>query len=603
MKKIKLLFSAVASIACLSTLASCVDYGSGKERSKFSDKIDKAYVDAGVPQNMIELGATPEKIAELKYKMNLNYGENKEIKGSFNEELGIETKYGTYVGKGEADGVVSWKGIPYAKAPINELRWKPAQKLDESKKVYEAFYFGHTAIQLEGIDEPVAFYPQGEDCLNLNIWSNFLHPNEKKPVMVWIHGGGYIQGGATESEYDGTNFVTYNPDVVYVSIDYRVDMLGFINLTEVPGGEEYKESANLGLLDEVAALQWIKENISGFGGDPDRVTIFGESAGGGSCSALTIMPQAKGLFKRAIIQSGSVTNLLRTKEKSISHTKQILDITGAKNMEDLLALTPNDIRKLACIRDLAGPTSYTYPELDGVVLPKNIKEVIDEGSVRDGIDIMSGTTADEYDYWTKIMTKTQNEKFSRLALQDFENNYLQKQEDKDRYNELRSKLSSDPYQKDVETISYMSFHTPCRYEATKHSNRQGNKVYQYIFSEKSAPVPTLDQKELVSFGAYHGFELEFLFANYGVDLACSLLEAFRLSLIMQRMWVNFADRGDPSIREGDLGGVPAIKWDAYDSTDEKVMNISATECVCEKDPLSDNIKPVMDLFWNKVKTN
>lgn len=603
--KIKRLCLLLAGIVSATVLSSCGNnYGSGKERSRFSDNIDAAWKEYKVDEYLEKIKATPEALEAMRKKMSYYCGENYEIKGDYNKAVAAQTPYGTYVGISQGNDIVSWKGIPYAKAPINERRWKAPQKLDQSNKVFEAYHFGHSAIQQESLDEPSSFITQGEDCLNLNVWVNKNDKSESKAVMVWIHGGGFILGGSSESEYDGTNFVTYNPNIVYVSIDYRVDMLGFINLTEVPGGEDYKESANLGLLDELAALEWIQENIAAFGGDPSRVTIFGESAGGGSCSALTIMPAAKGKFQRAIIQSGSITNLLRPKAKSIGHTQQILKITGCKSVNDLLELTPSDIRKLSRIRQLGGPAEYTLPQLDGVTLPINLREVIDNGEVRDGIDIMSGTTADEYDYWTKVLTKEFNGPATRKSLSKFEGKLNEEQ--LARYNEFRSTLTDDPYQKDVDTYSHLVFHTPCRYEAKAHSKKSTNKIYQYVFTQKSAPLVNPDTGEpiidpdtgkQVCYGAYHGHELQYLFANYYDDLGANIFDAFKLSYIMQRMWVNFASRGNPSILEGDVEGVPAINWDAYNSTNESVMDLNATECKQVKDPYSDSYKLIGDLFW------
>lgn len=606
MKKLRLLLAGVLSAV---TLVSCVKYGSDKDRSRFSDNIDAAWKRLDVDGYMRKTNTTPEALAAMKKKMSYYCGENYEIKGDYNKSLAAKTLYGTYVGLSQGNDVVSWKGIPYAKAPKNELRWKAPQKLDQTDKVYEAYHFGHTAVQQESLDEPSGFLTQGEDCLNLNIWVNENNRSTSKAVMVWIHGGGFILGGASESEYDGTNFVTYNPDIVYVSIDYRVDMLGFINLTEVPGGENYKDSANLGLLDEVAALTWIQENIAAFGGDPSRVTIFGESAGGGSCSALTIIPQAKGLFKRAIIQSGSITNLLRTKEKSVGHTAQILEITGCKTVDDLLELTPEDLRKLARIRQLGGPAEYTLPELDGITLPSNLKEVFDNGEARDGIEIMSGTTLNEYDYWTKVLTKEVNGPATRRSLEKFEGKLNAEQ--KANYEKFRATLPDNSYQKDVDTYSHMVFHTPCRYEAKAHSKKSTNKIYQYVFTQSCAPEvdsegkPVIDSEtgKQVCYGAYHGHELEYLFANYLDDLGVGIFDAFKLSYIMQRMWVNFASKGNPSIAEGEIPDVPAITWDAYNSTDENVMDINATLCKQVKDPFSESNKLIGDLFWVNVAPN
>lgn len=607
-KKLSLLFAGILSIVALSSCGH--NYGSNKERSRFSDNIDAAWVRLKVDEYLARTNTTKEALDEMKKKMAPFCGENYEIKGDYNKAAAVETPYGTYVGISQGNDILSWKGIPYAKAPINELRWKAPQKLDQSNKVYEAYHFGHTAVQQESLDEPSGFLTQGEDCLNLNIWVNKGNATKNKAVMVWIHGGGFILGGASEAEYDGTNFVTYNPDIVYVSIDYRVDMLGFINLSEVKGGENYKDSANLGLLDEIAALTWIKENIASFGGDPERVTIFGESAGGGSCSALTIIPAAKGLFKRAIIQSGSIANLLRSREKSVGHTQQILEITGAKTVDDLLELTPNDIRKLARIRQLGGPAEYTLPELDGVTLPLDLKDIIDNGDVRDGIDIMSGTTKDEYDYWTKVLTKGVNGEATRRSLEKFIGKLSPEQ--KTRYEEFRNTLTDDPYQRDVDTYSHLVFHTPCRYEAKAHSKDPNNKIYQYVFTQTSKPCtkpgtdePLIDPDtgKQVCYGAYHGHELQYLFANYLDDIAVNMLDAFKLSYIMQRMWVNFASRGNPSLLEGDIPGIPAVNWDAYNSTNEAVMDINATLCKQVKDPFSSSSNLIGDLFWVNIKPN
>ena len=610
MKKMKFLFSTIISALCLT---SCVDYGYGKDRSKFSDTIDKAWQDYGIDAYLNESGNTPEMFKKAYDRMMPLYGENQQIKGdNYNKALTAETRTGKYVGKCDADGVVSWKGIPFAKAPIKDLRFKAPQKLDDSDKVYEAYYFGHSSVQEKSIDELAGFYPQGEDCLNINLWNSAFDKNQKKPIMVWIHGGAYVQGGAVSPEYEGTRFVKNNPEVIYASFDYRTDMLGFINLSEVPGGEKYKESANLGLLDEVAALQWLKENAAAFGGDPDRITIFGESAGGGSCSALTIMPQAKGLFKRAIIQSGSSGYLLRTKEKTLEHTRKILEITGCKTVDDLLELTASDIEKVATIYGKSGPTAYTLPYLDGITLPLDIRAALD-GNVRDGLEILSGTTKDEYEHWTHISGDPSiNYKNMSAAMEKFAN-HLNSYE-LGRYNEFVKNLKKEQedrgepvsnYRCLVDQIGYLSFHAPCRYEARAHLDN-GGKVYQYYFTEPSGGefmhYTDPDTGVVRDYGAYHGFELIFEFANLELDqLTCSEEEAYHFGKIMQKFWVNFALSGDPSIKAGQIEGVDPIKWDAYDYESHAVMDLNHEECKIIEDPLKDNIDLMGDIYWSKLR--
>lgn len=245
-------------------------------------------------------------------------------------------------------------------------------------------------------------------------------------------------------------------------------------------------------------------------------------------------------------------------------------------------------------------------QLDGVTLPLNLKEVIDKDDVRDGIDIMSGTTADEYDYWTKVLTKEFNGPATRNSLNKFENKL--KPEQMERYNQFRSTLPADPYQKDVDTYSHLVFHTPCRYEAKAHSKKSSNKIYQYVFTQKSAPLVDKDGKPVIDpdtgkqvcYGAYHGHELQYLFANYYEDLGANIFDAFKLSFIIQRMWVNFASRGNPSILEGDIDSVSPIIWDAYNSENEAVMDLNATECKQVKDPFSASYSLIGDLFWVNV---
>ncbi|MCQ2400164.1 MAG: carboxylesterase family protein, partial [Clostridia bacterium] len=291
--------------------------------SKLRANIDAYWVSHDLDGALERQNNSEADLFEKRAEFVARYGENKEILGTYDENLAADTASGIYVGKKNADNILSWKGIPYAKQPVGNLRWKAPQKPDDSDKVYEAYYFGHSSMQAESIDEPSSLYPQGEDCLNLNVWNNLSDSSKNKPIMVWIHGGAYIQGGSCDPIYDGTNFVKNHPDVIYASFDYRTDFLGVINLSKVTGAEDYVDTANLGLLDEIQALSWLKENAASFGGDPERITIFGESAGGGSVSSLTLAPQAKGLFKRAIMQSGVSSGLLRTAKKSIEHTDLI----------------------------------------------------------------------------------------------------------------------------------------------------------------------------------------------------------------------------------------------------------------------------------------
>lgn len=555
----------------------------------FTANIDKYWQEHDLNKALAELNCSEEALAQNRAKMLAMYGENKKITGDYDKTLAANTLSGIYVGKVVSDKVVSWKGIPYAKQPVGELRWKAPQAPDNSDAVYEAYYFGSSSVQAECNDEPASLYPQGEDCLNLNIWNNKSDEAKNKPIMVWIHGGAYIQGGACTDEYDGTNFVKAHPEVIFASIDYRTDFMGFINLSKVPGAEEYKDSANLGLLDEIQALAWLKKNAAAFGGDPERITIFGESAGGGSVSSLTLAPQAKGIFKRAIMQSGVSSGFLRTAEKSINHTDKIMKISGAKNINDLLALNKNDLRKIATIINSEDPTGYTYPQCDGIVVPFNIKETLDSNH-RNGFDIMIGTTKDEYNYWTMLLGKELN----MISMQKSKDTLLAKLNDdqKTRFETFLSQQKGDEYNKMLQYTNYLAFHCPSRYEAKTHAANKQN-TYVYYFTEES------NDPDLLS---CHGYDLGFVLGNVEENKAKDIPAAWKLSKIMQQMWVNFAKTGNPSLNDGEVDDIGAIKWDKFVSDDDyPVMIFDSAETKQVKDPLRESNELVEDLFWLRLK--
>lgn len=587
MKKIGILVSVILLILCT---AGCAHTENSKkqETSNFTRNIDKYWQEHDINGVLAEQGFSEEALAPIRAEMLAMYGENKEICGNYDEALAAKTESGIYVGKADEDNVVSWKGVPYAKQPVGDLRWKAPQKPDASDKVYEAYYFGKTALQIEGGDESSSLYPQGEDCLNLNVWNNFSDKSDNKPIMVWIHGGAYIQGGTSEPYYDGTNFVKNHPDVIFASMDYRTDFLGFINLSNVPGAEEYTDTANLGLLDEIMALSWLKENAGAFGGDPERITIFGESAGGGSVSALMLAPQAKGLFKRGIMQSGTAAAYLRTAEKSMERTEQIMKISGAKNLDDLMSLTASDIQKIETIVALENGVDYPYPQPDGIVIPMDIKEALNSDT-RNGFDVMVGTTKDEYAYWTLLYGKDYN----LQIMQGLIGQALSKMDDGQKaiYDTFMSAQDGDEYNKLLQFINYRSFHCPARLEAETHA-ANGQNAYVYYFTEE-ANDPDLK--------SCHGYDLGFVLGNVDEASAKDIPAAYKLSEIMQQMWVNFAKTGDPSLNDGDVDGVGAIRWDKYGADDYPVMVFDAQNTRQESDPVKEGSDLLMDLFWLKIK--
>ena len=312
----------------------------------------------------------------IKEMISARYGENKRLSGDSDPALTVGCVNGTFAGKTEGD-VSVFLGIPFAKPPIGELRWKRPMPVHPDDGVYEAYYNGKSPIQTEWETEQASYYPQGEDCLYLNIWCSCSCTDPKKPVMVFFHGGSYGWGGTADPLYNGKNFVASHPDIILVTVGYRTGLMGFVDLSAVEGGEDFPDAPNLGILDQIEALRWVKQNISGFSGNPDNITIFGESAGGGSVSLLPIIPEAKGLFRRVIAESGSVA-LTFSKEECADFTRRLLKESGARNMDDLMRMSEDELKRVNEALNMYN----NFPQRDGVLIPLDPYEPYKNGRYR-----------------------------------------------------------------------------------------------------------------------------------------------------------------------------------------------------------------------------
>ncbi len=287
--------------------------------------------------------------AEARASMRALYGENKQITDdNYDKSLAVKCINGTFVGK-QKDNVIAYKGIPFVgKQPVGELRWKAPVDVVPDEGIYEAYYYGKSPFQADG--DPCSLYVMGEDCLYLNVWQAAEPSAGKKPVMVWIYGGGFETGGTVDPQYDCYNFITENPDVIVVTIAYRLAAYGFMRLSHLPDGADYPDAQNLGIMDQMMGLKWVHENIAAFGGDPDNVTIFGESAGGSSCTLIPLVKGSHKYFKRVITQSGTPA-MTRSKEESIVWTNEVMKELGCKTVADLQKVAPE---VLTHVRNLSG---------------------------------------------------------------------------------------------------------------------------------------------------------------------------------------------------------------------------------------------------------
>jgi para-nitrobenzyl esterase len=297
-------------------------------------------------------------------------------------------------------GVSSFQGLRYGAAPVGELRFAPPRPPAPWTDPAWAFALGRPAMQAlagggaarypgivsmalaQGMNSSEDMVRQSEDCLFLNVWSADLKPTRPKPVMVWLHGGGYSYGSGGWDFYNGHNLAKRR-DVVVVTLNHRLNVFGFTNVAEIGGDPT---SGNAGMLDIVLALQWVRDNIAGFGGDPDCVTVFGQSGGGGKVSMLQAMPSAKGLFHRAIIQSGPG---LRAGSKEAA-AKQTRELMGKLGVSDLAGLRAVPAERLLAV----GGAARSGPILDGVSIPANPFDPVANPLSAD-IPVMVGSTSDE----------------------------------------------------------------------------------------------------------------------------------------------------------------------------------------------------------------
>ena len=510
---------------------------------------------------------------QVKARIRDSWGENRPVTGPVDLSLAARCHNGTFVGT-RKEGVLAFRGIPFACPPTGELRWKKPRPVPEGDGVFEAKYNGRTPIQTEWRSERASYYPRGEDCLYLNVWTG-AEKTSGKAVMVFIHGGSYGWGGTADPLYDGFNFAKAHPEIVLVTIAYRVGMMGFVDFSSVPGGEEFPDAPNLGLWDQIEALRWIRRNAAAFGGDPDRVTIFGESAGGGSVSLLPFIPEARGLFRRVIAESGSVA-LTYSKEECQGLTKRILKVSGAKTMRNLLCLTEEE---LAAVNEKVNLYN-NFPQRDGILIPEDPYEPYRKGLTTE-TDLLIGTNAEETNYW---INEVGGFIPFRLGVPiQYENDLrLLRPEDRKRVRQYMKLRRGYSLWKISGFFTEVMFRLPAIRQAEEHS-RNGGKTFMYYWEEPS---------RIRHLKACHAVELAYVFGNTEDTVYTGKPADPALSRQVQDQWVRFAETGDP--------GTPELPWPPYEAENRWTM-VLREQSRLVKDLLPEERKvldPILDYKLN-----
>ena len=431
-----------------------------------------------------------------------------------------------------------YKGIPFAAPPVGSLRWRAPQAPGHWDGVRKADKFGNSCMQAQAAGRGGSGAPQiSEDCLYLNVWTAAKSAGEKRPVMVWIHPGGYTSGSGASPGTDGEALA--RKGVVLVTINYRLGMLGFFSHPELTKESDRRASGNYALMDQTAALQWVQKNIAAFGGDPKRVTIFGDSAGSSSIANLMGSPQTKGLYQRVIGESGAWIGLSITRMRTLAEAEQAgvkaAEAMGAKSLADLRAKSAEELLK----GGRAGG-----PVIDGWFLPEDVSTVFAMGKQND-VPILVGSNKDEGTFFSQPTTADKFNDRSRQKFGDLADTFL--------------KLYPAGTDEEANASQLAAFRDELgwvmRNWARLQSKTGKSKAYVYYYTHEP-PTAQGSPRGGRGSGATHGAEAAYVFGNLLGNRGWTDPDR-QVSETLSSYWVNFAANGDPN-------GKNAAKWPAYD---------------------------------------
>ena len=494
------------------------------------------------------------------------------------------TESGAVRGETEA-GVLAFRGIPYAEAPSGHRRFRPPSPMPRWAGVRDARDFMPACPQVVERDPTENNNSvMSEDCLGLNVWTPGTD-GARRPVMVFIHGGAFIEGSARNSWYDGAA-LAHLGNIVIVTLQYRLGALGFLELGQI-GGNEFSASGNLGILDQVAALQWVKKNITAFGGDPANVTLFGESVGATSAAILMTMPSARGLFHKVILESNSGTRVGHDLAHATEMARDYMRVAGAASVADLYRLRWQDLRdaQQRYFESAFGDSTFG-PTWDGVVIAEPPMKTIRSGNAM-RIPILIGTNLDEVRYWTEIeeLPLTQKPR-SRLSEQVAAFAGSRAEEIVGTYVRLNPDYGAAVLQLETDALwRMMAIRT-----AEALCDRQ--PVYMYLFTYRSTA-------QYANYGAAHGMELPFVFG--GIDALDAIAFTGRapsrrhLMDRIQAAWIQFARTGSPN----DPG---AASWPRYNLADRATMELGP-EFRVVNDPYPEQRKAWDGIPFDNVRPN
>ncbi|HXA93443.1 MAG TPA: carboxylesterase family protein [Steroidobacteraceae bacterium] len=487
----------------------------------------------------------------------------------------VETTAGKVRGTQQGQ-LCAFKGVPYGASTAGERRFMPPVRPQPWTGVRDALELGHRSPQLissfhgfvppelEAMDRDE---PMGEDCLVLNVWTPGPGHGHKRPVMVWLHGGGFTSGSGGFIIYDGARLAAKH-DVVVITVNHRLTAVGYLYLAGV-GGEHYASASNVGNLDIIAALEWVRDNAAAFGGDPGNVTIFGQSGGGGKVSSLMAMPAAKGLFHRAIVQSGAAVKGIP--RDAATHTAEAFLARHDLKPDQVDRLRQMSTEQLLSVTEASrGPPLNFGPVVDGHTLPTDPFDPT-APALSAEVPLLIGTVESEVAFFPNQVLDPIDDAGLHAHVKQTVRNASDAQIDQiiSAYRAGRPTASNtDLY---LIIASDATFRAGVLTEADRKAAQGKAAVYQYYFTWRS---PVREGK----LRAFHTVEIPFVFDN--VDAATSMVgsapDRYALADQMSSAWVAFARTGNPNHR-----GLP--HWAPFD-TKQRVMMVFNDECKALSDP-------------------